>query len=256
MRRAAARRATRATRDARERLPKTFPSLDDDAVARELFDDARAVATFGASDEATARRQLGRASAPAIGTEARRCRHGYSRALLYAPASTTTTDARAAIKAEHALSRLTCPELVEAVDAWEREGGIRAVAAACDEDESLLRSLERAHRDAPRVRNWLLGECASARVREGDATTDFIVNRTGLVGVSLEALTSQKTWKKVKCLHAHIADALVRGRGKNAVGAFALDVLLTRRGVDVDGTPECWRRCAPGVAQSQSESRK
>ena len=250
MRRTAA-RAARASRSAREYLPKAFPSLDAAAVARALFDDARAVATCGASDEATARKQLGHACAQAIGGEARRCRHGYSRALLYAPASTTTTDARAALKAEHALSRLSCPELIEAVDAWEREGGIHAVAAACDADESLFQSLERAHRDAPRVRNWLVGEETSARVREGETKTDFIVNRTGLVGVSLEALTSQKTWKKVKCLHAHIADTLVRGRGKNAVGAFALDVLRTRRGVDVDGTPECWRRCAPGVAESR-----
>ena len=92
MRRTAA-RAARASRSAREYLPKAFPSLDADDVARELFDDARAVATFGASDEATARKQLGHACAQAIGGEARRCRHGDSRALLYAPASTTTTDA-------------------------------------------------------------------------------------------------------------------------------------------------------------------
>ena len=52
MRRTAA-RAARASRSAREYLPKAFPSLDADDVARELFDDARAVATFGASDEAT-----------------------------------------------------------------------------------------------------------------------------------------------------------------------------------------------------------
>jgi len=44
MRRTAA-RAARASRSAREYLPKAFPSLDADDVARELFDDARAVAT-------------------------------------------------------------------------------------------------------------------------------------------------------------------------------------------------------------------
>jgi hypothetical protein len=247
MSRIAARRATYAARAAREYLPKSFPSIDADDVARELFDDARAVAAFGARDEATARKQLGHACAQAIGGERRRCGHGYSRALLYAPLS--TTDATVGLKAEHALSRLSCPELCDAVDAFERAGGIHAVAAACDEDETLKQSLERAHRDAPKVRNWLLGEETSARVRDGDAQTDFIVNRTGLVGVSLDALEAQKTWKKVKCLHAHIADTLVRGRGKNAVGAFALDE-LERRGTNVDGTPECWRRCAPEVVQS------
>lgn len=35
-----------------------------------------------------------------------------------------------------------------------------------------------------------MGEETSARVREGETKTDFIVNRMGLVGVSLEVLMS------------------------------------------------------------------
>ena len=45
--------------------------------------------------------------------------------------------------------------------------------------------------------------------------------------MNLSDLSTTKTWKKVKCLHAQIADALVRGRGKNAVGALALDALVS-----------------------------
>ena len=89
------------------------------------------------------------------------------------------------------------------------------------------------------------GETSARRGDDGEGRkARFIVDGTGLIGVNLSDLSTTKTWKKVKCLHAQIADALVRGRGKNAVGALALDALV-ERGVAVDGTETCWRRCAP-----------
>ena len=144
---------------------------------------------------------------------------------------------------------MACPALVEATNALERENGIHDVARAVEASEERKESLSRAHEDAPRVRRWLMGEEMVRRVRD-EATTArgekarFIVDGTGLIGVNLSDLSTTKTWKKVKCLHAQIADALVRGRGKNAVGALALDALV-ERGVAVDGTETCWRRCAP-----------
>ena len=47
----------------------------------------------------------------------------------------------------------------------------------------------------------------------------------------------------VKCLHAHVGDALVRGRAANAIGHVVLEK-LARDGVETDGNSECWRACA------------
>ena len=47
----------------------------------------------------------------------------------------------------------------------------------------------------------------------------------------------------MKCLHAHVGDALVRGRAVNAIGHVVLEK-LERDGVETDGTAECWRACA------------
>ena len=197
-----------------------------------------------------ARAQLGHACAQAVGAGSR-CAHGYARAYLYAPLSVGDGEGgeEGALRAEHATCWLACPALVEATNALERENGIHDVARAVEASEERKESLSRAHEDAPRVRRWLMGEEMVRRVRD-EATTArgekarFIVDGTGLIGVNLSDLSTTKTWKKVKCLHAQIADALVRGRGKNAVGALALDALV-ERGVAVDGTETCWRRCAP-----------
>ena len=84
-----------------------------------------------------------------------RCAAGWMRAA----------DAGGGVRAGHGRGRRGWPELSGGVEGGGRGGGLHAVAAACDADESLFQSLERAHRDAPRVRNWLVGEETSARVR-------------------------------------------------------------------------------------------
>lgn len=245
----ALRRASTLARRARTFHPRALPTIDDDA--RALFDDVDALASFRAdADGAVARAQLGHACAQAVGAGSR-CAHGYARAYLYAPLSVGDGEGgeEGALRAEHATCWLACPALVEATNALERENGIHDVARAVEASEERKESLSRAHEDAPRVRRWLMGEEMVRRVRD-EATTAkgekarFIVDGTGLIGVNLSDLSTTKTWKKVKCLHAQIADALVRGRGKNAVGALALDALV-ERGVAVDGTETCWRRCAP-----------
>jgi len=248
----AIRRASTSARRARTFHPRALPTIDDDA--RALFDDVDALASFRPDiDGEVAKTQLGHACAQAVGAGSR-CAHGYARAYLYAPLSVADAeDEDEDVRVEHATCWLACPALVEATNALERENGIHDVARAVEASEERTASLRRAHEDAPRVRNWLMGESWARRVRD-EATTargekaHFIVNGTGLIGVNLSDVATTKTWKTVKCLHAQIADALVRGRGKNAVGALALDALV-ERGVSVDGTETCWRRCAPKKAE-------
>ena len=48
--------------------------------------------------------------------------------------------------------------------------------------------------------------------------------------------------RDAKCLHAHVADALMRGRGANAIGRQTLE-LLEARGVQTDGGDRCREQC-------------
>ena len=50
-------------------------------------------------------------------------------------------------------------------------------------------------------------------------------------------------WNRVKCLHAQLGDALVRGEGANPVGGLVLR-RLKELGVETEGSAECWRECA------------
>ena len=217
------------------------------AAPRALFDDADAVETARDGDDAIAATQLGAAS-DAVVAVAARCAHGAPRAYVFAP---TSAGADGAVRAEHGTCRLACPALRDETTRVEREGGLRDVARAVDASETLMEGLVRAHEDAPRIRRWLLGDAATRRLRndaardgpESDAgRADFIVNHTGLVGVTLRDVRRAKTWKIVKCLHAHLADFLVRGRGKNPVGGLVYDSLV-ERGFPVNGTETCARRC-------------
>lgn len=48
--------------------------------------------------------------------------------------------------------------------------------------------------------------------------------------------------RDAKCLHAHVADALMRGRDANAIGRSTLE-LLEARGVRTDGGDRCSEQC-------------
>lgn len=55
--------------------------------------------------------------------------------------------------------------------------------------------------------------------------------------------------RDAKCLHAHVADALMRGRGANAIGRATLE-LLEARGVPVDGGDRCNEQCNYGEEET------
>lgn len=254
----------------RRYVPKTFPSSSFTPPSSDIVDafggeeNLNAVKRFDATtDGLVVERQLGHACGQAIGA-GRRCRHGRAQAVLYAPiyrvvvnddGNGAGNDAR--IRAEHATCWLTCPRLVKRVDALEQlENGIHDMAARVDAEVSgdMRRGLLKAHSDAARVRNYLIGDEMARRIRseaaasEGGADengakkVDYIVNHTGLIGVSMRGLEETKTWKQIKCLHAQTADALVRGRRNNPIGARVLDD-LEASGFDTMGDDECRRRC-------------
>ena len=252
-------------RSTRAYVPKTFPPTPPssssvvDAFGGE--ENLRALKSFDATaDGGVVERQLGHGCGQAIGA-GRRCRHGYAQAVLYAPICEMEDESggggKTRIRAEHATCWLTCPRLVERVDALERmENGIHDMAARVDAEVSgdMRRGLLKAHAHAARVRNYLMGDEMARRIRSeaaaasdvddenGAKKVDYIVNHTGLIGVSMRGLEETKTWKQIKCLHAQTADALVRGRRNNPIGARVLDD-LEASGFDTTGDDECRRRC-------------
>ena len=177
------------------------------------------------------------------------------------------------VVAEHALGWLACPLLVRAVDALERDGAIDAIADVTRADSHLAAALERSHASAPDTRRWLLPDrwrdaleesrgALEERRKNVDedsvsaedertpptgmgrfASAARVLFETGIAGVSLRGDTGGWRGNRVKCLHAHLGDRLVRGAYANPVGEMVLR-RLRRDGACVEGTNECWRECA------------
>ena len=183
----------------------------------------------------------------------------------------------AGVRAEHAIGWLTCPLLHASIDALEKRGGIDDLAAVVAADPSLRSALRDAHVSAADARRWLLSHTAWPEALRSDtkhAHARYVLFETGIAGVALRHVSdegserdgaffsrassaSRENWKDgangngggggrgngVKCLHAHVGDALVRGRAANAIGHVVLEK-LERDGVETNGTVECWRACA------------
>lgn len=177
------------------------------------------------------------------------------------------------VVAEHALGWLACPLLVRAVDALEKNGAIDAIADVTRADSHLAAALERSHATAPDTRRWLLpdrwrraleesrrfdkdavpssenenetddAEDERSRPRGRFAFAARVLFETGIAGVSLRGDTGGWRGNRVKCLHAHLGDRLVRGADANPIGEMVLR-RLRREGAPAEGTDECWRECA------------
>ena len=138
------------------------------------------------NDRALVERQLGR-SPRAFRRVAVRCPHGL-------PAVTEQEPYDDEGEPFPTTYYLTCPQLVAAVSRLEAAGGVERWTAAAARDATLRESLERAHAEQRRLRRTL----ASGRVgRDGAASLDLGVAGAGRDGT-------------LKCLHAHVAFALVR----------------------------------------------
>ena len=182
----------------------------------------------------------------------------------------------AGVRAEHAIGWLTCPLLHASIDALEKRGGIDDLAAVVAADPSLRSALRDAHVSAADARRWLLSHTAWPEALSSDpkhAHARYVLFETGIAGVALRHVSQGSErdgerdgafflrasrerkddangndgggWRGngVKCLHAHVGDALVRGRAVNAIGHVVLEK-LERDGVETNGTAECWRACA------------
>lgn len=256
-------------------VPRDLPS------APPPFEPDTALEPCSAADRETMFRQIVKRRAYPVGC-ASRCRHGFPRAFVHAPMHapapprsradevTPSCPEAAGVRAEHAIGWLTCPLLHASIDALEKRGGIDDLAAVVAAEPGLRSSLRDAHVSAADARRWLLSHTAWPEALSSDpkhAHARYVLFETGIAGVALRHVSqgSERLFKiksasrerkdgangngggwrgnGVKCLHAHVGDALVRGRAVNAIGHVVLEK-LERDGVETDGTAECWRACA------------
>lgn len=262
-------------------VPRDLPS------APPPFEPDTALEPCSAADRETMFRQIVKRRAYLVGC-ASRCRHGYPRAFVHAPMHapapprsradevTPSCPEAAGVRAEHAIGWLTCPLLHASIDALEKRGGIDDLAAVVAAEPGLRSSLRDAHVSAADARRWLLSHTAWPEALSSDpkhAHARYVLFETGIAGVALRHVSqgSERLFKiksasrerkdgangngggwrgnGVKCLHAHVGDALVRGRAVNAIGHVVLEK-LERDGVETDGTAECWRACAEPPSRS------
>ena len=158
------------------------------------------------ADTRMVEKQLGRAPRGLVGV-ARRCRYGYPQVVIVYPLVEG--------KPFPSTYWLTCPFLCKAIDRLEAQGWIKQATARAESDEAFRNDLERAHRRYIAARLHLL-------TREDR----MCLRRTGMLrDLAEKGIGGIADFARVKCLHLHVAHALVDA---NPVGAMALQQLKKR----------------------------
>lgn len=154
-----------------------------------------------------------------------RCRYGFPRAFVRYPFSRTW---------QTGMVRLSCPHLVRAVDKLEADGGVVKFDKILQAKESnpIQVKLKESFLKLNDTWNKILNDLMTDFTRKL-AERNFLVLGTyqrffdsGFIGVGKEDVD------KVKCLHAHLADHLVRG--DNKIGEL-VEAELKRKGVSTSG---------------------
>lgn len=151
-----------------------------------------------------------------------RCRHGRCRAFLRFPVNIGGA-------VDSGMTRLSCPYLVKAVDELEAEGKILAL-----NDELLAKpKLTDSFIDTNEVYSKIRIGCTSAVerdevVRRFGAEAAAIFFASGIIGVSPNKVSD------IKCMHAHLADGIMRGFDKNLIAAMVVE-MLEERGISLQG---------------------
>lgn len=155
---------------------------------------------------------------------------------------------------------LTCPHLNRAIGRLESRGWVDRVKREIAADPAAREQLEAAHRDTAAMRRALVAEETLQRLEEMLPGHYRVLTASGVGGIqptrgnTSAGDASGYDALGVKCLHAHFADYLARG--KNPVGRKVWG-LLTGAGVDPRGDRTCFAgsscRC-PGAALAEKPS--
>ena len=158
-----------------------------------------------------------------------RCLHGFSRAFIMYPCGGDVVSS--------GMIRLTCPWLVKCVDTHEKDmlSEMNEILAMESKEGEEFRENFKSVNDAwRRIKERSISDDEESLIERslGIEGKKFILE-SGFIGVTSEA--------DAKCLHAHIADSLLRGNNK--IGEWALNKLVNKYGVNVKGCDSCFQQC-------------
>ena len=153
-----------------------------------------------------------------------RCQYGFPRVYLRYPYSKTW---------QTGFIRLTCPHLVKAVDRLEAKGGLeRFDQLLNDKDNPQSIELKENFLQVNNTWNKIFNDLVTDFIRtlglESFCKRESFKNlfNTGFIGISKDDVD------QVKCLHAHLADHLIRG--DNKIGEL-VEKELESKGVSTQG---------------------
>ena len=155
------------------------------------------------------------------------------------------------------LVKLTCPLLVNAIDALEDEGMISALSKKMEEDQDWQRNARDIHGEHAQIRKKMIigdgngqqqQQMDVLKERLGENGTNAFLN-SGVAGSTLDSLD-------VKCIHAWMGDYLFRFHDGNEPSSAsssssssplgkAICEGLAEKGVDLRGTVNCSVYCDP-----------
>ena len=196
------------------------------------------------------------------------CKHGYPQAFSLDPAPPTQQFKRRSMdRVNSGLLKLTCPLIVNAIDALEDEGFINkmnSILAAKEGEDELSQCMNDAHAIHSSTRKKLiLGPARDddnqtfqmLKSKLGDKGAEYFLD-SGVAGAN--PLTKKKD---VKCLHAWLADYLFRitdeevcydGMTSDHPIGEAILQSLKERGIDFTGTDTCYHVCSGGGVDVES----
>jgi len=157
-------------------------------------------------DKKVIAKQLGRVPRGLLGIE-RRCPYGYPQVVRVYPLVEG--------KPFPTLFWLTCPFLTKQIDHLEAEGWVKRLEEFLEEDRPLATRFREAHLAYIHERNRLLSPEDRATLEEAGMLEDLL--EKGIGGTA--------DFARVKCLHLHLAHALVRD---NPIGHRVMEALSVR----------------------------
>lgn len=165
----------------------------------------------------------------------RRCRHGWPQAVLYDP---LYREKPGKLHRLGDTTRLTCPLLVTAIDALEKAGTMETYNERLKTDPAWSGQLEQVNEAHRLLREGLVADRPAelAEVRQLYGEKVFAT----AMGAGLASMRPEST-EGVKCLHAQVADELIRGGGNLIAQQTLKDIEDT--GVSTNGTDECCDNC-------------
>ena len=155
------------------------------------------------NDERVIAKQIGRRPRGLLGIE-RRCPYGYPQVARVYPLVEG--------KPFPTLFWLTCPFLTRQIDRLEAEGWIKHLEKLLEKEDALAARFRKAHRAYITERDRLLSPEDRATLEEAGMLKDLL--EKGIGGTA--------DFARVKCLHLHVAHALVRD---NPIGERVLEAL-------------------------------